>query len=125
MTTLPLQRIGHEDRLTLTGHLEELRARLVVCAATLTVLFAIGLWQSPALLRFLDRPLASVPASVSGTLQPPIRKALTDSGRAFTVLSHSRTLSASDRRAVSAAAQSLAAAAHDPAARKPITTGLG
>src|SRR5689334_11443987 len=89
MTALPLQRIGYEDRLTLTGHLEELRARLVVCAATLAVLFGVCMWQSPALLRVLDRPLASVPASVSGTLQSPLRSALTRSARAFSTLARS------------------------------------
>jgi hypothetical protein len=35
MTALPLRPVGHEDRLTLTGHLSELRTRLVVCAVTL------------------------------------------------------------------------------------------
>src|SRR3954447_4614406 len=125
MTALPLQRIGHEDRLTLTGHLEELRARLVVCVATLAVLFGVCFWQSPALLRLLDCPLASVPTSVSGTLQEPLRGALTQSAQAFSALSRSSTLSASDRRTVAAAARSLTAATRDPQARKPITTGLG
>ena len=59
MATFPLRAVGHHDRLTLTGHLGELRTRLVVCAVALTVLFAGCLWQSRALLDVLNRPLAA------------------------------------------------------------------
>jgi sec-independent protein translocase protein TatC len=132
MATFPLRAVGHDDHLTLTGHLGELRTRLVVCAVALTVLFAGCLWQSRALLDVLNRPLASV-STVSGTLaqrtaQAPVRAALARSGQAFELLSRSTTLSGADRRAAGAAAASLAAAAHDlahPAAKKPITIGLG
>jgi sec-independent protein translocase protein TatC len=132
MATFPLRAVGHDDHLTLTGHLGELRTRLVVCAVALTVLFAGCLWQSRALLDVLNRPLASV-STVSGTVaertaQAPVRAALARSGQAFEQLSRSTTLSGADRRAAGAAAASLAAAAHDlahPAAKKPITIGLG
>lgn len=132
MATFPLRAVGHEDRLSLIGHLGELRTRLVVCAVALTVLFAGCLWQSRALLDVLNRPLTTV-STASGTLadrtaQGPVRSALARSGQAFEQLSRSTTLSGADRRAADAAATSLAAATHElaqPAAKKPITVGLG
>src|ERR1700742_3943233 len=102
MTALPLRPVGFDDRLTLVGHLSELRTRLVVCAATLAVLCGVCLWQSPVLLRALDRPLASVPTAHSAQ-----DVAFARSAAAFTALAHSPGLSATDRRAVSAAAASL------------------
>jgi sec-independent protein translocase protein TatC len=118
MTALPLRPVGHEDRLSLTGHLSELRTRLVVCAATLAVLFAGCLWQSRALLHVLDRPLDTVSIHAGSSQDTAFAR----SAQAFSALSHSPTLSASDRRAAGAAASSLAAAAHS---NKPITIGLG
>jgi sec-independent protein translocase protein TatC len=52
-----IRTIGHEDRLTLVDHLEELRTRLIVSAAVLVVAFGICLWQNHALLRVLNEPL--------------------------------------------------------------------
>ena len=123
MSALPLRRVGYGDELTLTGHLGELRTRLIVCAATLVVLFAGCLWQSRALLHVLDRPLASLQTAPPG--QVPLQAALDRSAKAFSALAGSPNLSASDRRAADAAAGSLAAATHSLAERKPITIGLG
>ena len=64
--TSSLRPVGHGERLTLTGHLTELRARLVVCALALTVLFAGCLWQSRPLLDVLNRPLSTVSTAGSG-----------------------------------------------------------
>jgi len=127
-----LRSLGHEERLTLTGHLTELRARLVVCALALAVLFAGCLWQSRPLLDVLNRPLSTVSTAGSGLPgradSPAVRSALARSGQAFEQLSRSTTLSAADRRAAGAAAGSLAAATRQLSARrapKPITIGLG
>src|SRR3974377_443332 len=49
--------IGHEDRLTLVDHLDELRTRLIVSAAVLAVAFAFCLWQNHALLHIINKPL--------------------------------------------------------------------
>jgi sec-independent protein translocase protein TatC len=51
--------IGHDDRLSLVEHLDELRTRLIVCVATLVVAFAICAWQNKALLDFIGKPLAT------------------------------------------------------------------
>ena len=50
--------IGHEDRLSVVDHLEELRARLIVSLAVLAVAFGLCMWQNHALLNIIDRPLA-------------------------------------------------------------------
>jgi sec-independent protein translocase protein TatC len=52
------RQIGREERLTVVGHLEELRARLIVSLAALAVAFGVCMWQNHALLRFIDAPLA-------------------------------------------------------------------
>jgi sec-independent protein translocase protein TatC len=52
-----IRRIGHEDRLSLVEHLEELRTRLIVSGAVLVVAFGVCLWQNHALLHLIGRPL--------------------------------------------------------------------
>jgi sec-independent protein translocase protein TatC len=52
-----LRPIGHDDRLSVVDHLDELRSRLIVCALTLAVAFGITFWQSARLLHLLNRPL--------------------------------------------------------------------
>lgn len=52
-----LRPIGHEDRLSLVDHLDELRSRLIVCAAVLGVAFGVCLWQNHALLKIINKPL--------------------------------------------------------------------
>jgi sec-independent protein translocase protein TatC len=51
--------IGHEDRLSLVDHLDELRARLIVSAIVLAVAFAFCLWQNHELLHIINKPLTS------------------------------------------------------------------
>jgi sec-independent protein translocase protein TatC len=50
--------IGHEDRLSLVDHLEELRARLIISLAALAIAFGLCMWQNHALLSFINKPLA-------------------------------------------------------------------
>ena len=45
-----LRPIGHEERLSVVDHLDELRSRLIVCLAALIVAFAVCFWQNGALL---------------------------------------------------------------------------
>jgi sec-independent protein translocase protein TatC len=49
--------IGHEDRLSLVDHLDELRSRLIISGIVLGAVFAVCLWQNHALLRILNEPL--------------------------------------------------------------------
>jgi len=49
--------IGHEERLSLVDHLDELRRRLIVSGAVLAVVFGFCLWQNHALLHVINKPL--------------------------------------------------------------------
>jgi sec-independent protein translocase protein TatC len=53
-----MPRLGHEDRLSVVGHLDELRTRLIVSLVAVTIAFGFCFWQNHALLRLIDRPLA-------------------------------------------------------------------
>jgi sec-independent protein translocase protein TatC len=50
--------IGHEDRLSTVGHLDELRTRLIASLVVLAVAFGFCFWQNHALLRLINAPLA-------------------------------------------------------------------
>lgn len=52
-----IRTIGHEERLSIVDHLEELRTRLIVSAVALAVVFGVCLWQNHALLELINRPL--------------------------------------------------------------------
>jgi sec-independent protein translocase protein TatC len=52
-----LRPIGHEDRLSVVDHLDELRGRLVICALAVALTFAVGFWQNHSLLKVLNRAL--------------------------------------------------------------------
>jgi sec-independent protein translocase protein TatC len=53
----PIRPIGHEDRLSLVDHLDELRSRLIVSAIVLAVAFCLCLWQNHELLHIINKPL--------------------------------------------------------------------
>jgi sec-independent protein translocase protein TatC len=49
--------IAHDDHLTLVEHLDELRHRLIVCAAAFGVALALCFWQNHLLLEIANAPL--------------------------------------------------------------------
>lgn len=51
--------VSHEDRLSLVEHLDELRHRLIVCAAAFGVALALCFWQNHLLLEIASGPLPS------------------------------------------------------------------
>src|SRR3984893_16043722 len=51
--------IGHEDRLSLVDHLDELRTRLIISGVVLAIAFGFCLWQNHALLEIINEPLTS------------------------------------------------------------------
>ena len=53
-----IRAIGHEDRLSLVDHLDELRTRLIVSALALAVAFGFCLWQNHELLHLINKPLS-------------------------------------------------------------------
>jgi sec-independent protein translocase protein TatC len=131
--------IGHEDRLSIIDHLDELRGRLVFCAIVLGIGFGICFWQNHALLHVLNRAL---PKSASVASQDDVANLPTvyDRERAgllkilngATTLAQSTTnLSPADRAAFSeiaaGATQTLRALPKKTSDDqvKPITIGIG
>ena len=53
-----LRPLGYEDTLSVVGHLDELRTRLIVCLATVLVAFGFCFWQNHWLLHLMNSPLA-------------------------------------------------------------------
>ena len=49
--------VGHEDRLTLVEHLDELRTRIIICIAVLVVAMSLCFWQNEALLDIANDPV--------------------------------------------------------------------
>ena len=52
-----LRTIGHEQRLTLVDHLDELRTRLILSGVAFAIVFGFCLWQNHALLNIINKPL--------------------------------------------------------------------
>lgn len=55
--TRRVKAVSHEDRLTLVEHLDELRARLIVCIVVFGVALALCFWQNHLLLEIAQGPL--------------------------------------------------------------------
>jgi sec-independent protein translocase protein TatC len=49
--------VGHEDRLTLVEHLDELRTRIIVCIAVFVVALSLCFWQNELMLDIANTPL--------------------------------------------------------------------
>ncbi|MBV9356212.1 MAG: twin-arginine translocase subunit TatC [Chloroflexi bacterium] len=129
--------IGHEDRLSIVDHLDELRSRLIVCLAALLVAFGICFWQNHALLDVLNRAL---PHNSSVTTQQGLgsvptqaalqRKADLDNAALFRALAASPGVSAqlgqSARQAATASTQAAKALPSNVSTQeRPITIGVG
>jgi len=135
-----LKPIGHDDRLTIVDHLDELRTRLMISAATLVVVFAVCFWQNHALLDFLNQPLKDSTPTVQNpqnngrigqvaAAQRRVREGLQAGATAFRALQGERAISADTRavlaRAVEQMDEAAAALPRTNPPRVPITTGVG
>jgi sec-independent protein translocase protein TatC len=135
-----IRTIGHEDRLSLVDHLEELRTRLIVSAAVLAVAFGICLWQNHALLKIINKPLTSQRRKQvvkgEGTVgqtalaQQGLLKVATDTQAALGVLAGPHSgLSAQARGQLSplmaALKADVAKIPHTPPVEGPATFGVG
>jgi len=144
--------IGHEDRLSLVEHLDELRNRLIACILVFFACFAVCYWQNDWLLQTINEPLQSTqrldrdtdsehPLEQTARFQQRTAEALRVAAAAdrravaaFERLSRARGLSAEDRAAITAAARAYTASARAgrraaeavPAnrGRQPVTLGV-
>jgi sec-independent protein translocase protein TatC len=132
-----LRPIGHDDRLSIVEHLDELRSRLIICGLVLAVAFGICFWQNQALLRVLNRALPHSSSAVGqhGLAAVPnqsarLRRGLTEIAAGAAQLARSPRLSDQDRRAAQQIQQGATQASRGlPASpsvkEKPITIGVG
>jgi sec-independent protein translocase protein TatC len=124
-----LRPIGHEDRLSVVDHLDELRSRLIVCAIALAVVFGLCFWQNASLIRLLNK---SVPfhSATTATQRAQVnqRRAVLGAATAFGELVTSTHLSAADRQAVAKGVADLREFARALPTKvekeKPITIGV-
>jgi sec-independent protein translocase protein TatC len=132
-----LRPIGHEDRLSMVEHLDELRSRLIICVGVLVVAFAVCFAINHSLLRVLNRALPSTTSAAGsqGLAALPkenseLRQSFAGLARGARELAGSARLSAADRAAEALIARSAQRAAnalpvHVSAKEKPITVGVG
>ncbi len=56
MARAALRPVGHDDRLSLVEHLDELRTRIFICLAAFLVCFGLAFWQNDRVLEIVNRP---------------------------------------------------------------------
>ena len=132
--------VGHEDRLSLVEHLDELRSRLVICLVALVVLFGLCLWQNDRLLSIVNHPLTTQTekqietgkgtlGGIAKTQQSLIAVAQSDRAALAELVKPDSGLSASARAALKVRITALdVAIANMPptiTGNKPVTLGIG
>lgn len=131
----PLRPIGHEDRLSLVEHLDELRTRIVWSIVLFAVSFSFCYWQNDAILDIVNRPVERAlkpgknPKDQLGQtalFQRRIGALAKSLGPALGAVERSTT-NAADKAAITTAlkaAQAAAEAAPTNIGRRPITLGV-
>ena len=74
--------IGHEDRLTLVEHLDELRTRIVLAIFAFVVALGLCFWQNHQLLRIINDPLPKGTKPITLSPSEPFTTTLTVSAYA-------------------------------------------
>jgi sec-independent protein translocase protein TatC len=130
-----LRPIGHEDRLSIVDHLDELRSRLIICGIALAIAFAACFWQNHALLKVLNRALPETQRNsanhISGLTHDQVNAShdLVALANDFGRLANSATLSQPDKNLLAKASQDAAATAkalpQSTPKQLPITIGVG
>jgi sec-independent protein translocase protein TatC len=132
-----LKPIGHEDRLSLVEHLDELRTRVIICVLAFSVAFGICLWQNHEVLHIMNRSLEQATAHKKGSKDPfeqsatfdATLKAFAQSEQALSnALAHEEGVSQATRAVAAANARRAAAAVRAAPkfqGRRPVTLGVG
>jgi sec-independent protein translocase protein TatC len=81
-----LRPVDFEDRLTLVEHLDELRTRIIISLATLTVAFGLCFWQNSLLLDIAENPLPAGFEPVTFGVSEPFMTTITISAYAAIVI---------------------------------------
>jgi sec-independent protein translocase protein TatC len=72
------RRLEHDERLTLVGHLDELRTRLIRALIALVTAFVLTFWQNHLILEVFNRPLRGVDGDLLGGDGEPISLGVTE-----------------------------------------------
>ena len=130
-----LRPIGHDDRLSVVDHLDELRSRLIVCAAVLIVAFGLCFWQNHRLLTLLNNPLPPNSTHTSNKLNGitddnvSTGKHLERAGKELSNVARSGAVPGAEGQALSQAAREITAAGQSLPQKTqknvPITIGVG
>ena len=137
MAATAVRTIGHDDRLSLVEHLDELRTRLIVCVAALAICFAFCAWQNGRILDIVNVPLEETafkagnksmdPFEQTATFQQQVKRTTLAQERAYLRLAAdaSSAEQAGEWRNLARAARDLAATVPPRQAKKPVTLGVG
>lgn len=132
-----LRPIGHDERLSLVDHLDELRKRLIFSVVVFTIFFGLCLWQNDAILDVMERPSNQALERVSSGAGDPLEQTAryqTQQRKAWlqlATLARRQALEENDpelRRLLQAAAETMrdtAAATPSGVSRRPVTLGVG
>jgi sec-independent protein translocase protein TatC len=131
-----LRPIGHEDRLSLVEHLDELRTRIIICLVFFLAAFAVCFWQNDRILDIMDRPLeksafhkdSNDPLEKSALYQQSLKQLSLQLAVVSREMARSDEISPALKAqflALSRQADRTAAAAPQAGARRPVTLGVG
>jgi sec-independent protein translocase protein TatC len=131
-----LRPIGHEDRLSLVEHLDELRTRIIIGLVFFLAAFALCFWQNDRILDIMDRPLeksafhknSEDPLERTAAYQQSLKQLSLQLAVVSREMARSDDVSPelqSEFAALSKQATATAAVAPKAAARRPVTLGVG
>jgi sec-independent protein translocase protein TatC len=136
MARAALRPVGHDDRLSLVEHLDELRTRLIICLAAFLVCFGVAFWQNDRVLDLMNRPLEKTafnegsqdPFERAASFQQAQKRLYLQEAAVARALAADDGLSADTRRMLeelSRTAAATAAATPKASPRRPVTLGVG
>jgi sec-independent protein translocase protein TatC len=135
-----VKKLGHEDRLSLVEHLDELRTRIIVSLVVVVAAFGVCFWQNHALLHLVNEPLASQTQKQVRAGHGPIGAAYADQQNTRTVATQLAAVIDTLERPGSGASSATRASLHaigprlnravirlsaPPQGDKPVTLGIG
>jgi sec-independent protein translocase protein TatC len=134
----PLRPISHEDRLSVVGHLDELRTRLIVSLLTVVVAFGLCFWQNHRLLQIINQPLAHQtqqqvrdghgPLGATYTVQTNARDVAAQLSTIASILSRQRqpaAVHASLTKVQASLRRDISRLSAAPQGDRPVTLGIG
>jgi sec-independent protein translocase protein TatC len=131
-----LRPIGHEDRLSLVEHLDELRTRIIICLVFFCAACAVCFWQNDRILDIMDRPLqksafhknSQDPLERSAAFQQSLKQLSLQLSLVSREMARSDDISPALQAqfaSLSKQAALTAAAAPQASGRRPVTLGVG